>query len=81
MTIAGHDATYQELHLDGTRREVWIVDIEGRSVTIELEVGPGSVARGIAEARAIFQSIQIEPESGASEYRLLFTLPFGWDSG
>ena len=80
LTIAGYDATYEEFHLEGTRREIWIIDIEGRSVTIEVEVGPSSAARGIAEARAIIQSIQVEPTRSSPGFVLLFTLPSGWDS-
>ena len=82
-TVAGHDAIYQELPVsaNGTRTELWIVDIKDTRVTITLEARPGTTAAELAEAHAIIDSIHSERRKTRAGFRLTFTLPDGWDSG
>jgi hypothetical protein len=83
VTVAGHDAIYQELPVsaNGTRTELWIVDIKDTRVTITLEARPGTTAAELAEAHAIIDSIHSERRKTRAGFRLTFTLPDGWDSG
>ena len=83
VTVADHDGTYQELPSStGGRMEVWIVDIEDTTVTIVVEGRPETTAAELAEAHAIIASIRSEPRTkNRAGFRLIFTLPEGWDSG
>jgi hypothetical protein len=58
---------------------VWILDIESTSVTITVTSPPGTTKTEEEEAGAIIDSIH--GESVGCRFRLVFTLPDGWDSG
>jgi hypothetical protein len=83
VTVAGYDATYQELPVgaDGVRKQVWIVDIDETRFTITIESPPSTSAANLAEAEAIVDSIRHEPTETGARFMLTFTLPAGWDSG
>ena len=79
VTIAGYPGTYQErISTDGARTRRWIVEIEGRRVTINVEAEANTTAAQLAEVDAIIESIRYAP---TDNFRLIFTLPAGWDSG
>jgi len=81
ITVAGRDGTYEEYTVGVIRSQVWTFDVEGKSVTITLELQPKSTAEEVAEARGIVDSIRVESSDNRHGFRLLFTLPGGWDSG
>ena len=83
ITVAGYHGTHQErpVGVDGATAQIWIVDMEGTQVTITAEVPLGTTAAELAEAQAIIESIRREAVNTASGFRLVFTLPDGWDSG
>ena len=59
--------------------ELWLLDIDGTRVAIQLDSFPDTDPALLAEARAVIESIVVEPtESG---HRLVFRLLEGWDSG
>lgn len=45
----------------GHTEELWILDVEGTRLVIAADRSPGSPRKGLAEQRAILESIQIEP--------------------
>jgi hypothetical protein len=45
----------------GYTEEFWILDVDGTRLMIVAERSPGSPRKGLAEQRAIVESIQIEP--------------------
>lgn len=83
LTVAGYDATYQELPYsgEGAPTHVWIVDIDGTSVTVTVASQPSTSAAVLAEAKAIVESIRLEPTTTSTGFRLTFALQAGWDSG
>jgi hypothetical protein len=59
--------------------EMWIIDVEGTRVAIVLNAYPQTDPALVEEARAVIESIVVEPtETGR---RLVFRLQEGWDSG
>ncbi len=69
-----HPARVLDVHT-----EVWLLDVDGTRVAILLDSFPDTDPALVAEARAVIDSIVVEPtESG---YRLVFRLLEGWDSG
>ena len=83
LTVAGHEGTYEQLPVrtDGVRIEVWRVDIEDTRVVIGVQAQPSSTEEELAEAHAIIESIRSELIDTPAGFRLIFTLPAGWDSG
>ena len=83
LTVAGYDATYQTLkpNAEGAVKHVWMVDIEGTTVSITVEASAGTPAADLAEAKAMISSIRLERTTSATGYRLTFDLQAGWDSG
>jgi len=81
VTIAGHDGTYRESIVAGGRRQVWLVEIEGKNVMIVLGQKPATTPEEVAEAREIIASIQYEEDDSNLGFTLLFMIPPGWDSG
>jgi len=80
--VAGHDGTYRlgPTDADGVRTEVWTADIEGTQVVITLVAERVVTEAELAEAHAIVDSIHAEPWDNRVGFRLIFTLPAGWDS-
>lgn len=77
VTVAGHDGIYRRID---SRREEWIVDIEGATVAISLTAEFGTSEADLDEAQAIIDSMRTEPT--ATGFRILFTLATDdWDSG
>ena len=76
VTVAGHNGMYRRI---GAQQEEWIVDIEGKTITIRLTARPGTSQAELAEAYAIIGSMRAEVHGG---FRLIFTLTTDdWDSG
>lgn len=82
IAVAGHDGTYrlEPTDADGVRTEVWTADIEGTHVVITLFAEPDVTEAELAEAHAIVDSIHAERWDNPVGFRLIFTLPAGWDS-
>lgn len=83
VTVARYEGTYEQRPLrgDGIRTELWRVDFEDTTVVITVEAQPSTTASELAEAHAIIESIRSEPTETPAGFRLIFTLPDGWDSG
>ena len=83
-TVGGYDATYQEARVnsdaDGGKRQVWIVDIDGKGVTIIVDSGRDASGADLAEARAVIDSIRVERTDSKTGFKLTFDLLAGWDS-
>jgi hypothetical protein len=75
LPVMGHAARYSpDVHT-----EMWLFDVDGTMVAILIDSFPDTDSALVAEARAVVESIVIEPtESG---HRLVFRLLEGWDSG
>ncbi len=80
--VAGHDGTYRlgPTDADGVRTEVWTADMEGTQLVITLVAERVVTEAELAEAHAIVDSIHAEPWDNPVGFRLIFTLPAGWDS-
>lgn len=80
--IAGFEGTHRQLPGDanGVRTEVWVVDIEGTKITISVSAQPDVTEAELAEAHTIVESIRTEPWETQAGFRMIFTLPAGWDS-
>ena len=79
VTVAGHDGIYRK---SGVGREVWIVDIEGTTIAINLTAQIGTSEADLAEAHAIIDSMHAESQDNDLGFRLIFTLTTDdWDSG
>ena len=59
--------------------EMWLLDVEGTRVAILLDSYPDTDPALVDEARAVIESIVVEPTD--SGHRLVFRLLEGWDSG
>jgi hypothetical protein len=59
--------------------EMWLLDVEGTRVAIVLDSYPDTDPALVDEARAVIESIVVEPTD--SGHRLVFRLLAGWDSG
>ena len=59
--------------------ELWLLDVDGTRVAIQLDAFPDADPAILAEARAAIESIVVEPTD--SGHRLVFRLLEGWDSG
>lgn len=83
VVVDGYDATYESIGVDanGVSRGQWAIDVEGTTVYIVAEIPPGTSEAQLAEAHAIVESIRVEPQEDDPGFRLVFTLPDGWDSG
>ncbi len=80
--VAGHPGTYLEI-TGGDRMEIWTVTFEGTTIVISVSgwpEGEGDEAKR-ADARGIVESMSLEAWDTPAGFRLLFTLPEGWDSG
>jgi hypothetical protein len=79
VTIAGHDAIHRRID---ERQEVWIVEIEGTTISIHLTTEPGTSQADLAEAYAIIDSMRTESQDNDLGFRLVFRLATdNWDSG
>ena len=77
--MAGHPGTYREI----TEGEIWTVTFEGTTIVVSVggwPDGEGDEAKR-ADARGIVESMTLEAWDTPRGFRLLFTLPEGWDSG
>jgi hypothetical protein len=83
VTIAGFPGRHEEApHTPGgSRFERWVVHMDDTVVEILLEGVHGTTEAQLAEAYAVIDSLERVPRNGSDEYRLVFTLPEGWDSG
>jgi hypothetical protein len=78
-TVAGHVGTYRRIT---ERLEEWTVEVEGRTIAIQLKARPGTSQSDLAEAHAIIESMRTEPWDNDRGFRLVFTLTTDdWDSG
>jgi hypothetical protein len=78
-TVAGRDGVY--LRID-PRRELWLVDIEGTTISIRLTARPGTSHADLAEAHAIIGSMRAQLRDNDLGFRLVFTLATDdWTSG
>jgi hypothetical protein len=78
-TVAGHDGLHRRI--DAQRKE-WIVDIEGTTIAIRLNVRPAASQADLDDAHAIIGSMRTEPRDNDLGFRLVFTLTTNdWDSG
>jgi hypothetical protein len=75
LEIMGHAARYSP----DVRTEMRLLDVEGTMVAILIDSFPDTDPALVAEARAVVESIVIEPRD--SGHRLVFRLLEGWDSG
>ncbi len=80
-SLAGCAALYEEsVAAGGDVTELWHVNVDGTplivTMTIPAEVTPAEAG----EARAIVQSLSIEPWDNDRGFRILFTMSRGWDS-
>lgn len=79
VTVAGHDGIYRR---SGAGREVWIVDIEGTTIAINLTARIGTSEADLADAHAIIDSMRAEAQDNDLGFRVIFTLTTDdWDSG
>ncbi len=78
VTVAGHEGIHRRID---ALREEWIVEIEGLTISIRLIAKPGTSHTDLAEAYAIIDSLRTEPMETYRRFRLVFTIPTGWDSG
>ena len=79
VTVAGHDAIHRRID---DREEVWIVDIEGKTIAIHLTTEPETSRAELAEAYAIIDSMRTEARDSGLGFRLIFRLATDdWDSG
>jgi hypothetical protein len=77
-TVAGHDGLHRRI--DAQRKE-WIVDIEGTTIAIRLNVRPAASQADLDDAHAIIGSMRTEPRDNDLGFRLVFTLTTNeWDS-
>ena len=90
-TVAGLEGTYRRFigsyHSPGNWRnglpiEVWMVDIKGTTITIQLIAKHSASETQLAEAHEIISSLPAEPRHNDLGFRLVFTLATNtWDSG
>ncbi len=78
--VAGHPGTYRQLTGED-REEVWTVTFEGTTIVISVSGWNGNTEAKRADARRIVESMTLEASDNPAGFRLLFTLPEGWDSG
>lgn len=79
VTVAGHDGVYRRID---AQHEQWIVEIEGRTVAINITAEIGTSQADIEEAHAIIDSMRTEPVDALPGFRIVFTLTTDdWDSG
>jgi hypothetical protein len=79
VTVAGHEAIHRRID---DRDEVWIVDIEGKTIAIHLTTEPDTSRAEMAEAYAIIDSMRTEARDNGLGFRLIFRLATDdWDSG
>jgi hypothetical protein len=63
------------------RTEIWLLDVEGMRVAILLDSFSETDPALLAEARAVVDSIVVEPSTEDAPPRLVFRLEEGWDAG
>jgi len=80
--VAGLPGTWTRLPIgaDGVRTEVWSVVIDGTPLTIAFKAQKSATAADIAEVRVIVNSVRTEPWNNRFGFRIVLTLPKGWDS-
>ena len=89
--LAGHEGIYWQsvvsrcepepgMKCVDVRTEVWEIAIEDTKVTILLFAEPDVTDAELAEGHAIVDSIRIEPWDNEAGFRMIFTIPDGWDS-
>jgi hypothetical protein len=81
--VAGYEGTYRKQPVGpptGARDEVWVVGIEVTMITIAVSAETGVTEAELAEAHAIVESVRTEPWETQAGFRMIFTLPPGWDS-
>jgi hypothetical protein len=75
LPVMGHAARYSpDVHT-----EMWLFDVDGTMVAILMDSFPDTDPALVAEARAVVESIVVEPPDPG--HRLVFRLLEGWDSG
>ena len=73
------DAIYRRLD---AQREEWIIDVDGTSIDIRLEVRPGTSQADLDDAHAIIDSIRLERRDNDRGFIVVFTITNDdWDSG
>jgi dipeptidyl aminopeptidase/acylaminoacyl peptidase len=78
-TVAGHEGIHRRID---AQREEWIVDIEGTTIAIRLNVRPAASQADLDDVHAIIGSMRTEPRDNDLGFRLVFTLTTNdWDSG
>jgi len=75
LPVMGHAARFGP----DVRTEMWLFDVDGTMVAILIDSSPDTDPALVAEARAVVESIVVEPTD--SGHRLVFRLLEGWDSG
>ncbi len=63
------------------RLQTWLLDIDGSRVVVIVKSFPDTDPSLVAEAKAIVESIYVEPGGDGGGRRVVFSLPAGWDSG
>jgi hypothetical protein len=63
------------------RLHAWLLDVDGTRVVVIVKSFPDTDPSLAAEAKAIVESIRVEPIGTGSGRRVVFSLPAGWDSG
>jgi hypothetical protein len=75
IPVMGHAARYgPDVHT-----EMWLFEVDGTMVAILIDSFPDTDPALVAEARAVVESIVVEPTDPG--HRLVFRLLEGWDSG
>ena len=78
--VAGHEGIYFQSIINGVRTEVWEIEVEGTKMTIFLSAEPDVTEAELAEGHSIVDSIRTEPWENEAGFRIIFTIPAGWDS-
>ena len=82
VVVAGYDGIYRRID---ARLEQWRLDVEGRTIVIDLKAKPGTSRADLVEAHTIIDSMRTAPTDNVLNdlgYKLVFTLTTNdWDSG
>ena len=80
-TLAGCPALLEEeVAAGGALTELWHVNVDGTPLIITTWIDGDATPAQADEARAIVQSLSIEPWESERGFRILFTMTAGWDS-
>ncbi|MFN8234437.1 MAG: hypothetical protein U0V56_13560 [Actinomycetota bacterium] len=79
VSVAGRTGVYRRID---ARRERWIVDIAGTTISIRMNAEPGTSRADLEDGHAIIGSMRAQAQDSYLGFRLVFILTNGkWDSG